>query len=208
MSENGPEKFIGSRARTAQRRGWMLLLLAALAFVLVTRYLESRRARTAAPTVAQPSLPVPKPPIQPPTQPAPKPAPAPSAIPQPKPAPTPAKPPVNASQAATPLAYRQDAARHIYAKNAARIYQGKLQPLLYAIGVLQVSIDGQGRVQRLHWLRAPRQAPEVIREIERTVRAVAPYPVPARMGRVVYTDTWLWDKSGKFQLDTLTEGQH
>jgi hypothetical protein len=28
-----------------------------------------------------------------------------------------------------------------------------------------------------------------------------------RMGRVVYTDTWLWHASGKFQLDTLTEGQ-
>jgi periplasmic protein TonB len=24
---------------------------------------------------------------------------------------------------------------------------------------------------------------------------------------VTYTDIWLWDKSGKFQLDTLTEGQ-
>jgi len=24
---------------------------------------------------------------------------------------------------------------------------------------------------------------------------------------VTYTDTWLWDKSGNFQLDTLTEGQ-
>ena len=30
---------------------------------------------------------------------------------------------------------------------------------------------------------------------------------PARMGKVVYTDTWLWHKSGRFQLDTLTEGQ-
>ena len=50
-------------------------------------------------------------------------------------------------------------------------------------------------------------APEVIREIERTVRAAAPFPVPARMQRVTYTDTWLWDKSGHFQLDTLTEGQ-
>jgi len=27
------------------------------------------------------------------------------------------------------------------------------------------------------------------------------------MGRVTYTDTWLWHKSGRFQLDTLTEGQ-
>jgi len=27
------------------------------------------------------------------------------------------------------------------------------------------------------------------------------------MGKVTYTETWLWDKSGHFQLDTLTEGQ-
>ena len=45
-------------------------------------------------------------------------------------------------------------------------------------------------------------------EIERTVRAAAPFPAPARMGRVTYTDTWLWDRSGRFQLDTLTEGQN
>jgi hypothetical protein len=24
---------------------------------------------------------------------------------------------------------------------------------------------------------------------------------------VTYTDTWLWHQSGRFQLDTLTEGQ-
>ena len=29
----------------------------------------------------------------------------------------------------------------------------------------------------------------------------------ARTGQVTYTDVWLWHKSGKFQLDTLTEGQ-
>ncbi len=56
-------------------------------------------------------------------------------------------------------------------------------------------------------MRAPHHAPEVIKEIERTVRAAAPFPVPQRMGRVTYTDTWLWHKSGQFQLDTLTEGQ-
>lgn len=111
------------------------------------------------------------------------------------------------SGAATPRAYREDAARHLYAVNAQRIYAGKLPPMLYAIGVLEVDIDRYGRVQRLHWMRAPRHAPEVIAEIERTVRDAAPYPVPARMGRVTYTDTWLWDKSGQFQLDTLTEGQ-
>lgn len=33
-------------------------------------------------------------------------------------------------------------------------------------------------------------------------------PAPIRMGKMTYTDTWLWDKSGNFQLDTLTEGQN
>ena len=48
---------------------------------------------------------------------------------------------------------------------------------------------------------------ERVKEIERTVREAAPFPKPSRMGRVTYTDTWLWHKSGRFQLDTLTEGQ-
>lgn len=111
------------------------------------------------------------------------------------------------SAAATPRAYRQDAATHLYGLNAQRIFKGKLPPMLYAIGVLDIDIDRAGRVTRLHWSRAPRHAPEVVAEIERTVRAAAPFPVPTRMGKVTYTDTWLWDKSGHFQLDTLTEGQ-
>lgn len=103
--------------------------------------------------------------------------------------------------------YRRDAALHLYAHNAQRIYKGVLQPHLYAIGVLEVDIDRQGQVVSLNWRRAPKHAPEVMNEIIRTVRAAAPYPVPARLGRVTYTDVWLWDRSGKFQLDTLTEGQ-
>lgn len=118
-----------------------------------------------------------------------------------------ATPAPKASAAATPRDYRKDAASHLYSHNQQRIYKGKLPPMLYAIGVLEVDIDRQGRVARLHWTRAPRHAPEVVAEIERTVRAAAPYPTPSRLGKVTYTDTWLWDKSGNFQLDTLTEGQ-
>ena len=111
------------------------------------------------------------------------------------------------SNATTPRAYRADAASHLYAANKQRIYKGKMPPLLYAIGVLQVEVDARGNVRSLSWMRAPTHAPEVVAEIERTVRAAAPFPAPARMGKVVYTDTWLWHKSGRFQLDTLTEGQ-
>ena len=150
-------------------------------------------------------------------RPPPPPAPPPAAIPLPVPAPpvatapplvvAPAAEPVPVSAAATALAYRRDAASHLYARNQERIYKGMMQPLLYAIGVLDVDIDRQGQVTAISWRRAPSHAPEVMAEIVRTVRAAAPYPVPARMGKVTYTDIWLWDKSGRFQLDTLTEGQ-
>lgn len=101
--------------------------------------------------------------------------------------------------------YRKQAAQHLYEKNANRIYKGMLPPMLYAIGVLQVQLDGQGRVRNLNWMRKPSHAPEVVAEIERSVRAAAPFPAAGKS--VTYTDTWLWDKSGRFQLDTLTEGQ-
>lgn len=142
--------------------------------------------------------------------PQPAPQPAPEAAPAPAPAPQVAAAPtmvIKTSMATNPRAYRADAAQHIYGINQDRIWKGRLPPMLYAIGVLQVDVDGRGNVRNLNWLRAPRHAPEVIAEIEKTVREAAPFPVPARMGKVTYTDTWLWHKSGRFQLDTLTEGQ-
>lgn len=136
-------------------------------------------------------------------------APTPQGEPQSAPAPQVAAAPmiIKTSMATNARAYRADAATHIYGKNAERIWKGRLPPMLYAIGVLQVEVDGRGNVRNLSWMRAPKHAPEVIAEIEKTVRDAAPFPVPARMGKVVYTDTWLWHQSGRFQLDTLTEGQ-
>lgn len=133
-----------------------------------------------------------------------QPAPAePAPVPAPQVQPVPAK----VASATTPRDYRRYGASHIYEQNSERIYAGKLPPLLYAVGVLNVDIDSMGRVQRLDWMRAPKHAPEVVAEIERLVRQAAPFPAPARMGRVTWTDTWLWDRSGRFQIDTLTEGQ-
>lgn len=143
--------------------------------------------------------------------PRPAPAPAPPVATEPpvikRPVPPPLPEPTLRSGALNPKDYRRDAASHLYSRNTERIYSGKLPPLLYAIGVLQVDIDGRGMVTAIRWMRAPSHAPEVVAEIERSVRAAAPFPAPVKMGRVTYTDTWLWHKSGRFQLDTLTEGQ-
>lgn len=143
----------------------------------------------------------------PPPPPPPMPPPVPPAPPPPPPTPPLQEPLAHISQAGNPRDYRRDAAGHLYGKNRNRIYKGKMPPLLYAVGVLQVEVDGRGRVTSTSWMRAPKHAPEVMAEIEKTVRLAAPYPAPVRMGRVTYTDTWLWHKSGLFQLDTLTEGQ-
>jgi protein TonB len=112
-----------------------------------------------------------------------------------------------ASSASTAREYRRDAARHIYDTNRSRIYKGQLPPVLYAVGTLQVNLDAGGKVRAMRWLRAPQHAPEVIAEIERAVLQASPFPPATRLGAVTWTDTWLWDESGRFQLDTLTEGQ-
>lgn len=149
----------------------------------------------------------PKPaPTPPPSEPVPAPPAAPS-VSRPSVPPPPPAASTKVSAATTARDYRRDAARHLYDTLAARILPGKLPPLLYAVGVLEVELDGHGRVSSTHWLRKPSHAPEVVAEIENFVRQVAPFPRPVRLGQVTYTDTWLWDKSGRFQLDTLTEGQ-
>ena len=146
------------------------------------------------------------PPAPAPVVPAPPPPPPPAPVVQ-APAPAPLPPLAKVSNAPTAKEYRRDAAAHLYSKNTSRIYAGKLPPLLYAVGVLQVDIDGRGNVLDVRWMRAPTQAPEVMADIERSVRSAAPFPAPLKLGRVTYTDTWLWHKSGRFQLDTLSEGQ-
>jgi len=174
----------------APRRFWLVALVSGAAAALVAACKTAPPAPTA-PTVA----PRPAAPVAEPSSPVIGPIPA-------------SQGSARSSAATTPRAYRESGATHLYGLNADRVFKGRLPPLLYAIGVLNIEIDRVGRVTRLDWMRAPRHAPEVIAEIERTVRSASPFPAPSRMGKVVYTDTWLWHKSGKFQLDTLTEGQN
>lgn len=136
-------------------------------------------------------------------------APAPAASAPAVVAPAPAEPAFTGkvSLATSERDYRRDGAQHLYERYGERVYRGKLPPLLQAVGVMRVTIGPRGELQRFEWMRAPDHVPHVKAEIERMVLAAAPFPAPKRLGSVVYTDSWLWDKSGRFQLDTLTEGQ-
>lgn len=144
-----------------------------------------------------------------PTTPPPPPAPTPPVTVAPTPSLPPPEPPIlRLSAASNILDYRKDAADHLYGLHRDTIYVGRMPPLLYAVGVLQTDIDKRGYVTGVRWMRAPSHAPEVMAEIERMARAAAPYPAPMKLGSVTYTETWLWHKSGRWQLHTLTEGQN
>jgi len=113
----------------------------------------------------------------------------------------------NVSTAQTTKAYRIDAARHIYAAYPEMIYKGKLPPLVHGIVVVEMDLDANGQLRSLNLIRVPSHAPEVTTAVKDMIRRAAPMPAPARLGGARVTEIWLVDKSGKFQLDALTEGQ-
>ena len=161
----------------------------------------------APPAQVQPPLPTPAPaPVTPPPPPVPAPKPPPAPSPAPVPPASTEVSPVLQSLATDPNDYRQDAARHLYHHYSHRIYKGKLPPLLKAVGVVDVVVGPKGQVLKITWWRAPRHA-DVTQEIENLILSAGPYPAPVKLRNVTYTETWLWHDSGRFQLDTLTEGQ-
>ena len=121
------------------------------------------------------------------------------------PAPATAAPPPP-SAADTTQDYKKDFARHVYQAYPMRIYRGKLPPLLYSVMLTETQIAADGTVVDVSIRRPPAiaaVAPWVVQMIKRA----GPFPAPAKMGESTIMEIWLVDKSGNFQLDTLTEGQ-
>jgi hypothetical protein len=117
--------------------------------------------------------------------------------------------PVRLITAQTPAvrAYRKLGSGAIYKAYPKRIYKGKIPPLVYAVVVVETDIDATGQVVNVSFSRTPSHAPEVPPLIAELVRKASPLPNPGRLGAHTYVDTWLWDKSGDFQLDSRTLGQ-
>lgn len=114
---------------------------------------------------------------------------------------------VNVSHATDAKAYRKDGARHIYATYKDQIFKGKLPPLVHAIVVVETDLDGSGNVRGVNMIRVPTHAPDVTERVRKMIQQASPMPAPSRLGGTKYFEVWLVDKSGRFQLDTLTEGQ-
>jgi protein TonB len=148
------------------------------------------------------------PPSPPPEQPA---APAPPEAAQPQAAPTtpqaaaPKLPPPK-----TPLdAYKREVAQRILDANAARTFTGQPPHMLRAVVVLQLTIDGKGKLTQLKTLRTRDGA--MAKAATESIRAAAPLPAPPssllRKGTIVVAETWLFRDDGKFQVRSLAEAQ-
>ena len=91
--------------------------------------------------------------------------------------------------------------------NAARCGAGT-SPSSASAWSVRTTIDAHGRVSRIEITREPAVAREVLPWIERLIRAAEPYPrPPAGLDTVRWDEIWLIDRSGRFQLHTLSEGQ-
>ncbi|WP_093377376.1 hypothetical protein [Variovorax sp. OV329] len=105
-------------------------------------------------------------------------------------------------------AYRKVGANAIYKKYPKRIYPGKIPPLVYAVVVVETHVNADGTIKKVTFSRTPSHAPEVPPMIAQLVMDAGPLPAPpSNVGAHTYVETWLWDRSGRFQLDTLTKGQ-
>ncbi|MFM7531016.1 MAG: hypothetical protein ACKO5J_00725 [Rubrivivax sp.] len=113
-------------------------------------------------------------------------------------------------QAGDERAYRADAARHLYRAYAARIFRGKLPPMMYAVMITDTELDPDGTVRNVTVVRPPAAAKEITPWVVALIRGASPFPAPGQIGEggtVVWREIWLVDQSGRFQVDSLTEGQ-
>jgi protein TonB len=110
----------------------------------------------------------------------------------------------------TPLdAYKRELAQRILASSAAQTFEGKPPDILYAVVVLQFTVDRAGKVTALKTLRS--RHPPQARLALASVRAAAPFPAPPasllRRGTLEVAETWLFRDDGKFQIRSLAEAQ-
>lgn len=123
-----------------------------------------------------------------------------------------ARPAVPAVPAAKPILpaltlnqYHQAFAQHLLRENDGRTFDGAPPNPLYALVVLQVELDRDGKVARVTTLRVPSHAQELLKVARESIARGAPYPKPiltVALGRptIALTETWLFNRDGRFQL--------
>ena len=106
--------------------------------------------------------------------------------------------------------WKRVAAEKVYAVNRAQLFDGRPEHLLRAVIVVEATVDREGKVTRSKILRSPGIAS--LDDVALTsLKAASPLPAPpAKLvvrGPLVFSETWLFRKDGRFQLRTLALAQ-
>ena len=152
---------------------------------------------------------------------APPPAPAPPVVtPTPPPAPVAVvKPDVVAAEPPPPApvarlaplnpvleSWKQRAAQRIHEVNRKELFEGRPEHLLRAVIVVELTVDREGKVMNSRIMRSPGIGALDIAAL-RSLRLASPLPAPPpsllTRGALVYQETWLFRKDGRFQLRSL-----
>ena len=102
--------------------------------------------------------------------------------------------------------WKRTAAEKVYAVNRTQLFDGRPEHLLRAVIVVEVTVDREGRVTRSKILRSPGIA-ALDSVALGSLKAASPLPAPplklVARGPLIFSETWLFRKDGRFQLRSL-----
>jgi protein TonB len=102
--------------------------------------------------------------------------------------------------------WKRSAAQKVHAVNRAQLFEGRPEHLLRAVIVVEVTVDRDGKVARSKVLRSPGIASLDSMALA-SLKAASPLPAPptrlVAKGPLVFSETWLVRKDGRFQLRSL-----
>lgn len=126
----------------------------------------------------------------------------------PSPAPVEAPKPAVRLASLNPLLedWKQRAAGRIHEANRKELFEGRPEHLLRAVVVVEATVDRSGKVTNSKIMRSPGIA-SLNAVALRSLGVASPLPAPPpsliARGALVYQETWLFRKDGRFQLRSL-----
>lgn len=106
--------------------------------------------------------------------------------------------------------YKEDAARLIVSHNGGHTFEGKLPPMLPAIVVLRMSVNADGRVTEVFVQRSRDKEASAVAMASITRAGYLPRPLNLLQGgsrKLSFSETFLFNADYKFQLRSLAPVQ-
>ncbi len=106
--------------------------------------------------------------------------------------------------------WKRSAAERIHATNSKQLFTGRPHHLLQAVIVVEAAVDRTGNVTQSRIMRSPGiKALDQVALASLKTASPLPAPPPALVakGNLVFSETWLFQNDGRFQVRTLAMAQ-